>query len=214
MNTTGKAKRKFEKFINTSNNSRENNKNKDFNKLNISNISKENKSYNNTEKRRYQFEYSNSKKDDINLNLIKNDEEEKNILLGLIKEGLISIDEPNENEIKNNTAYDIDNIKINEFDLEKIMKKILFLNKSLKNAQMEKYKLKNEENVFLNAIDKDNLNKNINNIGKNENENNINIIINKESSNKNDLEILKKYEHDLNYITELIKTNNDYNEFK
>ena len=69
MNTSDKSKRKFEKFLNI-NNSREKNRNKD-NKLNISNVSKDN-SYNNTEKRKYQYEFSNSKRNDINLNLIKN----------------------------------------------------------------------------------------------------------------------------------------------
>ena len=203
MNNSDKSKRKFEKFLN---NSREKNRNK-VNQLNINNISKDNSSYNNTEKRGYKFEYSNSKNDDINLNIIKNDEEEKNILLGLIKEGLISIDELNENEI-----YNINNIKFKEIDLEKIMKKIVFLNKSLKNTQSEKNKLKNEEYTLLNSINEKNNNKsnnNIDKIGKN-----INIFINKDINSKNNSEILKKYEDDLKYFTELINDNNNYDEFK
>ena len=204
MNTSDKSKRKFEKFINSS--SREKNRNKE-NKLNISNISKDNNSYNSTEKRKYKYEYSNSKINDININVIKNDDEEKNILLGLIKEGLISIDELNENEI-----FNINNIKLKEIDLEKIMKKIIFLNKSLKSTQAEKNRLKNEEYTFVNSINKKNNIKSNNNTDKKGK--NVNIFINKDIYSKNNPDILKKYEDDLKYFTELINDNNKYDEFK
>ena len=204
MNTSDKSKRKFEKFINSS--SREKNRNKE-NKLNISNISKDNNSYNSTEKRKYKYEYSNSKINDININVLKNDDEEKNILLGLIKEGLISIDELNENEI-----FNINNIKLKEIDLEKIMKKIIFLNKSLKSTQAEKNRLKNEEYTFVNSINKKNNIKSNNNTDKKGK--NVNIFINKDIYSKNNPDILKKYEDDLKYFTELINDNNKYDEFK
>lgn len=222
MSTSGKSRRNVEKFLN---NSKENNKIREINKINFSNINKNNNSNSNsTEKRRYQYEYSNSKRNDnINLNSIKNDEDEKNILLGLIKEGFITLDELSEKELYNDKKYDINNLQFKNINLEKIINKIIFLNKSLKNTQAQRIQLENERNTFINAINECNPNnKNSlqinNNIKKDINDDNNNLKGSFQINDKNDnmisKEIIKRYENDLNYFEELIKENNNFDDFK
>lgn len=223
MSTSKKNKKKLEKFLNN-NNSRDKNKDQENNKLNFNNINKDSGSINNScEKKKYQYEYSNSKMNHINLDM-KNDEEEKNILLGLVKEGLISLDELSENRLKDERNYDINNIKFKDINIGNILQKIIFLNKSLNNTHLEILKLENEHNTFTNAInesksnsisqDNNSINKEINNNDNTEYNYKINndIIINNNNKSK---EILKKYEDDLKFFTELINSlNNNYEEFK
>ena len=210
MNTSAKSKRKLEKFVNSSG-SRDKNKNKDINKLNLSGSNKDNNFNNSTEKRKYKYEYSNLRGNDYT-NTLSDEEEEKNILSGLIKEGFISMDEYNENQFKNDKNFNIDKLSFKEVDFEKILQKIIFLNKSLKNTQSERKKLENEYNIYSNSLnesksntisyqEKDNLTKN-----------NINKIEIKEKNNTipkyNYSSILKKYEDDLKFFKELIQANN------
>ena len=220
--TSGKPKRKLEKFLNTSG-SREK-KNKTISKLNISNIKKDTSPNNSSEKKRYKYEYTNIKRDYMNnISTIKNNEEEKNIIGGLIKEGLISLDEPEFDENK----IEIRNLKYKEINLEKIFQKLLFLNKSLKNTQTERKKLENEQNTFLDAVNENKKSNESKNIDKNNNIDNVknNIkdikaeLIQKENNgdnfdNKKFNEILKRYEEDLKFFGDLIITNNNYEEFK
>ena len=105
MNSSGKSKRKLEKFLN---NNREKNEAKESNKLNANSYSRNNN--NSYEKKKYQYEYSNLKQDDIDINSIKNDSDEKNILSGLINEGLISLNELSENYLLESQEYDINNL--------------------------------------------------------------------------------------------------------
>ena len=215
MNTSAKSKRKLEKFINSSG-SRDKNKKKDINRLNLSGSNKDNNSNNSKEKRKYKYEYSNLRGNDYT-NTLSDEEEEKNILSGLIKEGFISLDENNENLFKNDKNFNIDKLSFKEVDFEKILQKIIFLNKSLKNTQSERKKLENEYNIYSNTLnesksntisyqEKDNLTKN-----------NINKIEIKEKNNTipkyNYSSILKKYEDDLQFFKELIQVNN-LDEFK
>ena len=193
MNNSEKPKRKLEKFLNSSGN-----KEKNKNRLTFNNINKDNSLNNSSENKKYKYEYSNLKGDYADINLNKNDDEEKNILLGLVKEGLISLDNLEESELKNNDKIDINNIKYKEVKLEKIMKKLIFLNKSLKDTKNERMKLENEQNTFLNAI---------NNNYKNDVNNNI-----KKNYNFND--ILKKYNNDLKYFEEIIISNKNSDDFK
>ena len=210
MNTSAKSKRKLEKFVNSSG-SRDKNKNKDINKLNLSGSNKDNNFNNSTEKRKYKYEYSNLRGNDYT-NTLSDEEEEKNILSGLIKEGFISMDEYNENQFKNDKNFNIDKLSFKEVDFEKILQKIIFLNKSLKNTQSQRKKMENEYNIYSNTLnesksntisyqEKDNLIKN-----------NINKIEIKEKSNTipkyNYSNILKKYEDDLKFFKELIQANN------
>ena len=213
MNDSERAKRKLEKFLNTSG-SKEKNKNR----INFNNINKDNSLNNSSEKKKYKYEYSNLKRDYANINLIKNDDEEKNILLGLIKEGLISLHDLDESKLKNDDKIDINNIKYKEINIEKIIQKLIFLNKSLKKTQNERMKLENEQNLFLNEVNGNKLN----NIYRQDN-NNKNIYINnnyknavnnKLSGKYNYNDILKKYNDDLKYFGELIIYNNNSNEFK
>ena len=226
-NTSGKPKRKLEKFLTTS---RSREKNKTISKLNTSNLNNDTSPNNSSEKRQYKYEYANVKKDYINnISTIKNDEEGKNILVGLVKEGLISIDEPELDESK----IDINNLKYKEINLEKLFQKLLFLNKSLNSSQNERKKLENEQNTFLNAVNEtksnneskdmeQEKNNDINNNKRNmrvnlrEKENNEDIGDDTIGKNRNNFnEILKKYEEDLKFFEDLISNNNNnYNEFK
>ncbi len=209
-NTSGKRRKNLEKFLNTSGSKEKKNKT-------ISNNSKE--------KHQYKYEYSNVKKDyQYNIHTIQNDEEGKNILIGLIKEGLISVDEFEFDENK----FDINNLNYKDINLEKILQKLLFLNKSLKNTQNERKKLENEQTNYLNTYNESKIS-NIshqenNSKGKDTNNNSINNNINdvkvnlRGKGNNGDAnkfnEILKKYEDDLKFLEELIVTNNNYDEFK
>ena len=217
MNSSGKSKRKLEKFLN---NNREKNEEKDSYKLNSNSYSRNNN--NSYEKKKYQYEYSNLKQDDIDINSIKNDSDEKNILSGLINEGIISLNELSENYLLESQEYDINNLQFKDINYEKLIKKILFLNKSLKNTQNEKFKLESEHDTFSNAINESNLNNKNNIYSPNENNNFINnnrngtkynIDLSKISNTKSQ-EILKKYKEDLNFFSDLIKINNNCDEFK
>ena len=217
MNSSGKSKRKLEKFLN---NNREKNEEKDSYKLNSNGYSRNNN--NSYEKKKYQYEYSNVKPEDININSIKNGDDEKNILIGLINEGLVSLNELSENYLLESQEYDINNLQFKDINYEKLIKKIIFLNKSLKNTQNEKFKLESEYDTFSNAINESNLNNKINMYSQNENNNfinqnrngtNYNIDLSK-TNNMKSQEILKKYVEDLNYFSDLIKINNNCDEFK
>ena len=96
------------------------------------------------------------------------------------------------------------------------------MNKSLKNTQNEKFKLESEHDTFSNAINESNLNNKNNIYSPNENNNFINnnrngtkynIDLSKISNTKSQ-EILKKYKEDLNFFSDLIKINNNCDEFK
>ena len=210
MKASEKSKKKLEKFLNSS---REKGADKD--KLNFNN----NRNNNIRQQRKYQYEYSNAKQTEMKLNLIKNDDEEKNILLGLVKEGLITLNDYN--QLQENQPYDINNIQFKEINLQKLMEKILFLNKTLKNTQAEKNNLENEHDTFMNAINESKRNSRIN-IDSQDNNNNKYMInnnyINMDNTNNNYINsqniLLKKYEDDLNYFNDLIKTNNNNDEFK
>ena len=217
MNSSGKSKRKLEKFLN---NNREKNEEKDSYKLNSNSYSRNNN--NSYEKKKYQYEYSNVKPEDININSIKNGDDEKNILIGLINEGLVSLNELSENYLLESQEYDINNLQFKDINYEKLIKKIIFLNKSLKITQNEKFKLESEYDTFSNAINESNLNNKINMYSQNENNNfinqnrngtNYNIDLSK-TNNMKSQEILKKYVEDLNYFSDLIKINNNCDEFK
>ena len=96
------------------------------------------------------------------------------------------------------------------------------MNKSLKNTQNEKFKLESEHDTFSNAINESNLNNKNNIYSQNENNNfnnnnrngtKYNIDLSKISNTKSQ-EILKKYKEDLNFFSDLIKINNNCDEFK
>ena len=84
--------------------------------------------------------------------------------------------------------------------------------------------MENERNTFINAINECNSsNKNSfqinNNIQKDINDDNYNLkgsfeINGNDNDNRKSKEILKRYENDLNYFEELIKENNNFDNFK
>ena len=221
-NTSGKPKRKLEKFLNTSGSHEK--KNKTISKLNISNIKKDTSPNNSSEKKRYKYEYTNANIDYMNnISTIKNNEEEKNIIAGLIKEGLISLDEPEYDENK----IDIRNLKYKEINLDKIFQKLLFLNKTLKNTQTERKKLENEQNTFLDAVNENKKSNEYKDIDKYNNINNdknnrrdIKAEVIQKDNNEDNIdkkkfdEILKRYEEDLKFLGDLMIANNNYEEFK
>ena len=158
-----------------------------------------------------------------NISTIKNNEEEKNIIAGLIKEGLISLDEPEYDENK----IDIRNLKYKEINLDKIFQKLLFLNKTLKNTQTERKKLENEQNTFLDAVNENKKSNEYKDIDKYNNINNdknnrrdIKAEVIQKDNNEDNIdkkkfdEILKRYEEDLKFLGDLMIANNNYEEFK
>lgn len=76
-----------------------------------------------------------NKKDNLNNNI-----DEKNLIKELINEGVISLEKKEE---QNEDVFDINNIK--DMNYEKMFKKIIDLNRSLKSLQIDKYRLNNEK---------------------------------------------------------------------
>ena len=83
-----------------------------------------------------------NKKDNLNNNI-----DEKNLIKELINEGVISLEKKEE---QNEDVFDINNI--NDMNYEKMFKKIIDLNRSLKCLQIDKYRLSNEKNMFVNGF--------------------------------------------------------------
>ena len=131
---------------------------------------------------------------------------------------MLSLDELSEIELKDDKKYDIHNLQFKDINMEKILKKILLLNKSLKDTKLEIKKLENEENTFSDAINESRQNtisqnnkdiKDIKDFKEKENNNN-----NKYYNGKSN-DILKKYEEDLKFLNQLINENdNNFDEIK
>ena len=86
--------------------------------------------------------------------------------------------------------------------MEKILKKILLLNKSLKDTKSEIKKLENEENTFSDAI-----NESRQNTLSQNNKDNKEKVNNSKYYNGKSNDILKKYEEDLKFLNELMNEN-------
>ena len=206
MSSSSKSKKSVAKFINSDKEKKNNNK--------INNSLSNNKSINNNNENKddkniniKEFNNLDNENNNINKNIVKNVLNMNNIQIdGLINEGIISLKDYKKEK---QNILDINNIE--SMDYEKILKKIMVLNSSLKSLEKEKFRLNNEKSVFLNGFNESNYKRNDNlkdlNFFQNFNySNDDNYSDNKRylsnTHNKNDL--LKQYEDDLNFFNDLI----------
>ena len=149
-----------------------------------------------------------------NINIIETEKSyNDNQIKELIDEGVISLDKKDNQE---ESFFDINNIK--EMNYEKMFAKIIELNRALKRLHMDKYRLKNEKNIFLNGFN-ENAEKR-NDIGKD-----LNFLKNYNYSNDDNFsdnrkylcntynkeKLLKQYEEDLNFFNEILLEFNNEN---
>ena len=182
------------------------------------NIENENKTNNILEKVKYKndilSENNISQNENNNINIIEIEKScNNNQIKELIDEGVISIEKK---ESLEDSVFDINNIK--EMNYEKMFTKIIELNRALKRLHMDKYRLKNEKNIFLNGFN-ENAEKR-NDIGKD-----LNFLKNYNYSNDDNFsdnrkylcntynkeKLLKQYEEDLNFFNELLLEFNNEN---
>ena len=206
MSSSSKSKKSVAKFINSDkekkNNNKINNSLSNNKSINSNNENKDDKNINIKE-----FNNLDNENNNINKNIAKNVLNMNNIQIdGLINEGIISLKDYKKEK---QNILDINNI--DNMDYEKILKKIMGLNSSLKSLEKEKFRLNNEKSVFLNGFNESNYKRNDNlkdlNFFQNFNySNDDNYSDNKRylsnTHNKNDL--LKQYEDDLNFFNDLI----------
>ena len=209
MSTSGRSIKGLEKFINSD---REKNSNE---KIINNNLNNNNKFINSNNKISY-----NKNSNLIENNKLNNEKNGKSIQLNkenynkineLIKEGIISLKE-NKNQIEN--FLDVNNIE--NMNYEKMIKKIINLNRSLKSFEAEKLRLNNEKSIFSKGLNEINQKRNIDDkevlvFPNIKFKNNDNYSDKKEiiQNDGNKDELLKQYEEDLNFFNELI---NEFNE--
>ena len=213
MSSSEKSKKIVDKFINIE---KEKKNNKIMEKDNLNNnddISFEN-SKNSEYKNDNLIEKNTSHNENNNINIIETEKSyNDNQIKELIDEGVISIEKKENQE---ESAFDINNIK--EMNYEKMFTKIIELNRALKRLHMDKYRLKNEKNIFLNGfnenaekrndIDKDlNFLKNYNYSNDDNFSDNRKYLCNTYNKEK----LLKQYEEDLNFFNELLLEFNNEN---
>ena len=213
MSSSEKSKKIVDKFINIE---KEKKTNKIMEKVKLNNNndinidSSKNSEYKNdnlSEKNISQNEYN-------NINIIDTEKSyNDNQIKELIDEGVISLDKKDNQE---ESFFDINNIK--EMNYEKMFAKIIELNRALKRLHMDKYRLKNEKNIFLNGFN-ENAEKR-NDIGKD-----LNFLKNYNYSNDDNFsdnrkylcntynkeKLLKQYEEDLNFFNEILLEFNNEN---
>ena len=206
MSSSEKSKKIVDKFINIE---KEKKNNKIMEKDNLNNnddINFEN-SKNSEYRNENLIEKNSSQNENNNINIIETEKSyNDNQIKELIDEGVISIEKKENQE---ESAFDINNIK--EMNYEKMFTKIIELNRALKRLHMDKYRLKNEKNIFLNGFNENSEKRN--DIGKD-----LNFLKNYNYSNDDNFsdnrkylcntynkeKLLKQYEEDLNFFNELL----------
>ena len=206
MSSSEKSKKSVDKFINIEK-ERKTNKSKEKVKLNNNNDINFENSKNSDYKNDNLSEKIISLNENNNINIIEKDKSyTENQIKELIDEGMISIEKK---DSQSENIFDINNIK--EMDYEKMFKKIIELNRALKKLQIDKYRLKNEKNIFLNGFNENSEKRN--DIGKD-----LNFLKNYNYSNDDNFsdnrkylcntynkeKLLKQYEEDLNFFNELL----------
>jgi hypothetical protein len=221
MNSTEKSKKSDEKLNNSD--KEKNNNEKIINNLNrieesfniISNNNKfiNVKNKNNDSKNSHSFESNNktkNEKDNSNMKIKLEKNKSVNIINDLVKDGIISLK-------KNTSIKDpfLDINKIEYMNYEKIIKKIIDLNRSLNSIQIEKFRLNNERNIFSKGLNEINQKRTINDTKEklsftSKDDKNYNLY------NYNTEEhLLNHFEEDINFFEELMKEfNNDLNIIK
>ena len=117
---------------------------------------------------------------------------------------------------KNPKGPVLDNNDIESMDYEKMLKKIIDLNRSLNSIKTEKHRLNNERNIFSKGLNEINQKANINdkdviffpNINY-KNTGNNSARKQKSLNDNNKEELMKQYQEDLNFFNELV---NEFNE--
>ena len=180
--------------------------------LNINKSSSNNHNKNNEFKNENSLEYNNLKIDCNNINkksIAKRNNHNK--IKELIDGKIISLKKEDD---KKEISFDVNNI--NDINYEKMFKKIIELNRALKNLQVEKIRLKKEKNIFLNGFNENTQNRN--GLGKE-----LNLLQNYNYSNDDNYSdnrqylcntynkegLLKQYEEDLNYFNDLMMEFNE-----
>ena len=213
MSSSEKSKKSVDKFINIEK-ERKTSKSKEKVKLNNNNDINFENSKNSDYKNDNLSEKIISLNENNNINIIEKDKSyTENQIKELIDEGVISIEKK---ETQSENVFDINNIK--EMNYEKMFKKIIELNRALKKLQIDKYRLKNEKNIFLNGFNENSEKRN--DIGKD-----LNFLKNYNYSNDDNFsdnrkylcntynkeQLLKQYEEDLNFFNEILLEFNNEN---
>ena len=205
MSSSSKSKKNLERFINNDKEKNSSEKINNKNKFIYNNKIPENNS---------DFLELNKSKNEKNYKNLKIDQEkniENNQINELIEEGIILL-----KKNKNPKEPLLDNNDIESINYEKMLKKIIDLNRSLISIKTEKHRLNNEKNIFSKGLNEINQKTNINdkeviffpNI--NYKNNDYSSAKKQNSLNENNKEeILKQYQDDLNFFNELI---NEFNE--
>ena len=178
------------------------------------NINKDSINYNNKNndfKNDNSLGYNNLKIDNYINKKRKEERNNNNKIKELFDEKIISL---KKKEDKNEISFDINNI--NDINYEKMFKKIIEINRALKNIKVEKIRLKKEKNIFLNGF-------NVNTQNRNGLGNELNLLKNYDYSNDDNYSdnkqylcntynkegLLKQYEEDLNFFNDLIMEFNE-----
>ena len=205
MSSSSKSKKNLERFINNDKEKNSGEKINNKNKFIYNNKIPENNS---------DFLELNKSKNEKNYKNLKIDQEkniENNQINELIEEGIILL-----KKNKNPKEPFLDNNDIESINYEKMLKKIIDLNRSLISIKTEKYRLNNEKNIFSKGLNEINQKANINdkdviffpNINY-KNTGNNSARKPKSLNDNNKEELMKQYQEDLNFFSELV---NEFNE--
>ena len=205
MSSSSKSKKNLERFINNDKEKNSSEKINNKNKFIYNNKIPENNS---------DFLELNKSKNEKNYKNLKVDQEkniENNQINELIEEGIIFL-----KKNKNPKGPVFDNNDIESMDYEKMLKKIIDLNRSLSAIKAEKNRLNNERNIFSKGLNEINQKANINdkdviffpNINY-KNTGNNSARKQKSLNDNNKEELMKQYQEDLNFFNELV---NEFNE--
>ena len=212
MSSSSKSKKSLEKFIN--NDKEKNNSEKINNKNKFINNDKIPENY----KDLLELNKQKNEKNNIPFKIDQEKNNENNQINELIEEGIIFL---KKNKNPKDPILDINNIE--SMNYEKMLKKIIELNRSLNSIKTEKHRLNNEKNIFSKGLNEINQKTNLNAkeviFFPNINYKNIDYSSAKKQNSLNDNnnkeEILKQYQEDLNFFNELINEfNNDLNILK
>ena len=205
MSSSSKSKKNLERFINNDKEKNSSEKINNKNKFIYNNKIPENNS---------DFLELNNSKNEKNYKNLKIDQEkniENNQINELIEEGIILL-----KKNKNPKEPFLDNNDIESINYEKMLKKIIDLNRSLISIKTEKHRLNNEKNIFSKGLNEINQKANINdkdviffpNINY-KNTGNNSARKQKSLNDNNKEELMKQYQEDLNFFNELV---NEFNE--
>ena len=208
MNSSSRSKKSLEKFVNSDKdrNSAEqiidnlNNNNQNNNKF------INNKNQNNTDDYLFEYNISKDEKDNMNIKKVSEKYNSNNIMKELIREGIISI---KQNNNQKTPLLDINNIE--SVNYEKILTKIISLNRNLNSLQAEKIRLNGQKEIFFNRFNEinqktSNSQKDLISIPNIKFKNEINNSNKKENlGNTGDKKaLIKKYKNDLNFFNDIL----------